>query len=237
MDPTRRLRSRPDFEARVTAAVAVVVAVLSILGVVGSGVVSAATLAVLALVALHLVGGRPAAAASIVTVDGIVVPDIDRAMDIRIVGVTLNRTLRSQLPQLERRLAAGASVRIAIIDPVGGAPAEAARRSAVATEDGVFEHRLQPTIDLLGRLSVWPGLEVRLLPFVPAFGLFMVDPDSGHGAIVAEVYSHHVSGPELWIHPHADTDPQVYRHCAAEFERVWASGRPLAPDAALRKPA
>ena len=57
---------------------------------------------------------------------------VDRARDIRLVGVTLSRTVRTHLPALTRCLAAGGTVRVVVIDPDSGAEQEAARRSTAA---------------------------------------------------------------------------------------------------------
>jgi hypothetical protein len=57
--------------------------------------------------------------------------DVAAAADIRLVGVTLSRTVRDLLPVLDRRLRKGASVRVLVIDGDGPARAEAIARAAV----------------------------------------------------------------------------------------------------------
>jgi hypothetical protein len=157
--------------------------------------------------------------------------DLGGADDIRILGVTLGRTVRNHHAALQQRLEAGATVHIALIAPHAATVAEAARRSTVADHPEVFEHRLRPTLDLLDdlaeRAASGPGrLEVRLLDFVPAFGLVAVDAGTPHGQVRVDIYSHRCGTPEPMLPLHADRDVRWFRHFVAEFDRVWAAGRP-----------
>ncbi|WP_329109678.1 hypothetical protein OG792_12870 [Micromonospora sp. NBC_01699] len=247
-----RLAGR-ELEAYLTASLALAVGLLSLLDVANPAAVSAATLSILGLIVFDLFTGRRrlrridsairdlprslGKAGLTESVDRLItaagpgtVLRIDEAQDIRLVGVTLSRTIRSHLHDLERRLAAGASVRVAILDPDGPGPREAARRNAVPDDALVFEHRLQPTIDLLHHLAAGPGvsgrLEVRFLRFVPAFGLTLVDPATSHGRISVDIYSHQPAGPEAVINLDAGRDPIWYRHFASEFDLIWANGQP-----------
>ena len=156
--------------------------------------------------------------------------DLDDAADIRIVGVTLARTLRNHVGTLQSRLRAGATIHIALIDPDGDAVGEAARRSLVADSPEIFTHRLHSTFDLLRRLAVTTGstgrLEVRVLGFVPSFGLVAVDPGLARGRLHVDIYAHGAGGPEPAMVLHAERDHTWYRHFAGEFDRIWAAGQP-----------
>ena len=114
-----------------------------------------------------------------------------------------------------------------MIEPVHGTLDEAARRGAIPPE--IFQNRLRPTIDLLDRIAGTPGitgqLEVRFLPFVPAFGITAVDPTEPDGRVYVDIYSHRSTGREPTLPLRADHDPQWYRHFLAEFDQIWASGR------------
>lgn len=254
-----RLRMSPrrwsgtDVEAYITVVVALAVCVLNLVDVVDSKIVSAATLSILALLSFDAFTGRRLArrAESAVQeltravngvrrsaphqVDLVTEPTtwcgLDRARDVRLVGVTLARTVRSHLSELERCLAAGGTVRMVIIDPTSTAGSEAARRNGLPDGAEVFEHRLRPTIDLLRYLATrgqeTGRLEVRCVPFVPSFGIVMVDPESTHGTVTVDVYSHRPGGREPSLALTPDGDPQWYRHFRSEFDQIWASARPL----------
>jgi hypothetical protein len=261
----RQLGSGKDLDLYVTVVIAVVVGVLGALDVVGVGVVISATLATLALVAAGSLGSRRQVTRLIASVDELstllrqreVAPsadafltqstsgldiDLHGSSDIRMVGVTLSRTVRNHVVELEQRLLAGAVIRVALIEPGSDAVGEAARRSTIPDSPEIFENRLRPTIDLLSHLAARPGvlgrIEVRLLRFVPSFGLIMVDPDEVSGRIHVDIYSHRTAAPEpvLALSPHRE--PRWYGHFRREFDRIWEHGRvaDLTPRAAAAPP-
>jgi hypothetical protein len=234
-----------------TIASSIAVGVLGAFDVVGPAVVSGATLGVLGLLAIGSLHGRSALAGLTDSVrqfgrhigdhaaaDRLLNPsaagmdlDLRSARDIRIVGVTLARTLRNHYAVLQQRLEAGATVRIALITPQEDTLAEAARRSTVAGRPEIFEHRLLPTLDLLDALAdgaaTGPGrLEVRLLDFVPAFGLVAVDPETPDGQARVDIYSHRCGTPEPALPLRADRDVRLCAHFLAEFDSIWTAGQP-----------
>jgi len=174
------LSSGENLEIYATGVLSLVLAVLGVLGVVDSVVLAAAILATLALLAGGMLESRrqvddlsalvrardsgPVSALDYLTGDkpGLL-EEVSGAQDIRIVGVTLSRTLRNLVDELRRCASAGAVIQVALIDPTTTAPVEAARRSTVPYQSGVFENRLRPSIDLLRDLvsndrDLWIGL-------------------------------------------------------------------------------
>jgi len=243
-----------QFDLVVTIVLAVAVGLLGAFDVVGPAITGGATLTTLGLLAIGSLQGRTTMAGLSRSVqqlgreigdhagaDRLLTPstsgvdvDLGAATDIRIVGVTLARTLRNHYAALQQRLDAGATVRIALIAPQAATVAEAARRSTIAGSPEIFEHRLRPTLDLLDalatRAATGPGrLEVRLLDFVPAFGLLAVDPATPHGQARIDIYSHRCGTPEPTLPLRADRDLRWFAHFAAEFDRIWAIGRPYEP--------
>ncbi|MGC4804322.1 hypothetical protein [Micromonospora sp. DT233] len=246
----RRLTSG-ELEAYLVSGAALVVGALGLLNVTSPDVVAAATLTVLGVITFDLLTGRrrlrgiestlreltrrlrPEGGESADRLLTAAMPGgavgLAGARDIRLVGVTLSRTIRSHLDDLRQQLAAGATVRVALIDPAGPAPEEAARRNGLPEGGGeVFTRRIQPTIDLLDYLAGQEGggrLEVRLLHFVPAFGMALLDPEESTGHLSIDVYSHRPDGREATLTLRADRDPVWYRHFTREFDQVWAAGR------------
>jgi hypothetical protein len=241
------LSSGENLEIYATGVLSLVLAVLGVLGVVASVVLAAAILATLALLAGGMLesrrqvgdlsalvrarGSGQVSALDFLTGDkpGLI-EEVRGAQDIRIVGVTLSRTLRNLVDKLRRCAASGAVIKVALMDPTTTAPVEAARRSTVPYQSGVFENRLRPSIDLLRDLVSTPGVaarvEVRFLPFVPAFGLVLLDPQQIAGHIYVDIYSHSsATGDAVFsLFPHRDG--QWYQHFQAEFDRIWVFGRP-----------
>lgn len=241
------LSAGENLELYVTALLSLTLAVLGALDVADGEVLSAAILATLALLAGSLLGSRrqvadlaaqmrarsqgEVSAQDFFSTDKPdVVQQVHGARDIRIVGVTLARTLRNLIDELEHRAVAGALVKVALIDPDTTAPAEAARRSTMPDRPEVYQNRLRPSIDLLRDLVEKPGVdgrvEVRFLPFVPAFGLVLLDPQRSHGITYVDVYSHSSASGDAVFTLRPGRDGHWYEHFHGEFERVWAPGRP-----------
>lgn len=236
-----------NLEIYSTALLSITLAILGAFDIAGGKVLAAATLATLALLAVGLLGSRrqvaelsaqvrsrmagEASAGDILTRDKPdLVEQIRDAQDIRVVGVTLSRTLRNLVDELQRRAAAGATIKVALIDARTSAPAEAARRSTIYDRPDVFENRLRPSVDLLRELSATAGAEgrvsVRFLPFVPAFGLVLIDPQRPSGRIYVDIYSHSSASGDAVFSVLPDRDGHWYQHFQDEFDRIWASGRP-----------
>ncbi|MBU2668205.1 hypothetical protein KOI35_32305 [Actinoplanes bogorensis] len=240
-----------------TIALALVVGLLGAFDIVGPAITGGATLTTLGLLAAGSLHGRSALAGLTRSVrqlgreigdhagaDRLLAPstsgvdlDLRLAADVRIVGVTLARTVRNHYAALQQCLDAGATARIALIAPDETTMAEAARRSTIPDRPEIFEHRLRPTLDLLDALARHaensPGrLEVRLLDFVPAFGLIAVDPESTEGEARIDIYSHRCGTAEPALPLRADRDHRWFTHFVAEFDRVWTAGRPYVKESA-----
>lgn len=247
----RRLRTDlsagQNLEIYTTALLSLVLAVLGALGTVGSEVLSAAVLATLALLAGGMLvsrrqvaeltaevrargRGEVSAADFLGTDKPGLVEQVRTAEDIRIVGVTLSRTMRNLVDELQRRAVAGAVVKVALLDPAGSAPEEAARRSTIPDRAEMYRNRLRSSVDLLRELAETPGVEgrveVRFLGFVPAFGLLLLDPQQPGGRIHVDIYSHSsASGDAVFtVLPHRED--LWFRHFRTEFDSVWEHGRP-----------
>ncbi|MEV0585197.1 hypothetical protein [Nonomuraea sp. NPDC050310] len=258
MNPFARLRADlaagRNLEIYLTALIALGVGVLGVVGTVDAEVISAAILATLALLAVNALGprqqadelkeqvgrlnrlveeriaGSVSAEAFLTTTRAGLEEQIARAHDIRLCGVTLSRTVRNLVGELEDRLRRGASVKILLIDAEPGVLDQAAKRSTIPDHPEVFGHRVRATTDLLRHLAALPDatgrLEVRLLPFVPAFGVVLIDPDSTGGVLHVELGTHSSARPDPVFTLTAQRDPRWFRHFHGEFDRMWEAGRP-----------
>jgi hypothetical protein len=157
--------------------------------------------------------------------------DLRAADDIRLVGVTLSRTVRDLVGVLDRRLRTGAVLRIVVIDPDSSAPVEAVARTLGVTSPEFYRPRVASTMDILSALATLPGtagrIEVRLLPFVPTFGMYLIDPSSAQGRIYVELYQHRSLEPNPCFALHADRDARWYRFFVQQFDILWDSARPV----------
>jgi hypothetical protein len=245
---------RHDLEIYVTVALSLVLGLLGIFDVVNTPIVAAATLGTLALLAFsNLVSrtqleevretvGKLATTVGRVVADEVpadrflavkapaMQEDLRGADDIRLVGVTLSRTVRDLAGSLERRLRAGARVRVVIIDPESSAPLDAVARTLGVTSADLYRPRIASTIEILSHLASGAaargGVEVRLLPFVPAFGMYLIDPGERDGRVYVEMYQHRSLEPNPCFALQAERDGHWYPFFVHQFDILWESARP-----------
>ncbi len=238
-----------NLDLYVVLVVAVAMAILGIFNVVDAGVVGAATLAVLAVMASSALTSRHQIDEVKAALDRLVsgeagnvpaerflsprLPALDTeaaaATDIALVGVTLTRTVRDLLPVLDQRLRQGATIRVILIDVDSDAQTEAVARSKKASSPDFYRHRTSATIDLLRVLASsgrnQSALELRLLPFVPTFGMCLLDAKQRHGRIHVEVYQHRSIEANPSFSLRADRDARWFSLFAGQFETLWESAR------------
>lgn len=154
------------------------------------------------------------------------------AQKIDIAGVTLARTTREFLHPLGQRLVAGAHIRIIIVDPdTDTALMEASRKSIGAAEVApeFVRVRLQQSAGIIAAIANTPGstgkLEVGYLPYVPAFGLFMIEPDQPAGHCFVEMYHHKTAEANPTFQLHKEDDDQWFGYFKRQYETLWASCR------------
>ncbi|NUS07692.1 MAG: hypothetical protein HOV97_34590 [Nonomuraea sp.] len=250
MRPLQRLRADlgtgKNLEIYVTAVIAIAVGVLGVFGVVNGQVLAAATLATLALLTVTALGPKHQVAdleSRVAELNRLVRAQLSgqaflttrregleqrvaRTGDLRFAGVTLSRTIRAHVEDLHKALERGASLKVLMIDPSSTAPEEAARRSTIPGQADVFVHRVKSTVYLLRGLPHRERVEVRFLPFVPAYGLILLDPDDDDGVIHVELGSHRTVGhdPVFTLIRHRD---HVWcERFTSEFDRMWEVARP-----------
>jgi hypothetical protein len=246
-----------NLEIYLTILISIVISILSVLNVVNTGIVATITLATLSLLALSTINNREQISVFqkqvetlSTSVDEKVLENIrassffvaeqprydeklEKAKKIDIAGATLTRTVTNHLGIFEHRLKEGAHIRLIIIDPQSDAVKQAALRSYGVQGDSFYRDRIKPTIDLLNILASLPQqkgkLELRFLPFMPSFGLKLIDPDSIDGNIVVEIYQHKSLEPNPTFMLDGNRDEKWYRFFQNQFEVLWSSSRPATP--------
>lgn len=248
------LATGSNLEIYITTLVSLALALLGVFDAVAPPVVAAATLGTLALLALSTLGSRHQVQDLRRSIDALTeavnnaipddlpvhrflaikAPELDDELrgagDIRLVGVTLGRTVRDLARTIERRLRAGATVRVVVIDPDGQAPLDAIERTLGVTSPELYRPRIKSTIEILDNLATESGgkgrIEVRLLPFVPAFGMYLIDPDEPDGHAYVEIYQHRSREPNPCFNLKAARDGHWYRFFVNQFDVLWESARP-----------
>lgn len=149
-----------------------------------------------------------------------------QARTIYVSGITLNRTLRDYSAIFERRLKAGARIQFIIIDPDSSATKQAVLRSKGVLYDSFYNDSINPTLNRISSISQIPNtsIELGLLPYIPSFGLILIDPDEPHGRILVEIYQHRTTEA---LHPTFELTPQRdarwYMSFREQFDALWDS--------------
>lgn len=144
-------------------------------------------------------------------------------------GFTLSMTTREYLHALELSLMAGGDIRIIILEATDALLDQCAKRSGGQTTPMHWRKRLESTESLLEVIAKTPEATGKLslghLPYIPSFGIIMVDPDTDHGVIFVELYHHRSWGEQPGFELRADRDGHWYRFFREQFDLMWESSR------------
>ena len=164
------------------------------------------------------------------------------ATSILLSGITLTRTSREYMFALGQRLVAGAHIRVIITDPSSEEILkELALRSVGETTAEYWRNRLNSVTTIVQAIAQTPGsrgsLSLGFLPYIPSFGLTLVDPEESQGFGFAEVYHHKSIEPTPFFGFERSEDPYWYDYFVRQSEILWNSCRieelPKATDLAL----
>ena len=145
-------------------------------------------------------------------------------------GMTLTRTTREHMYVLGQRLIAGASIRIMILDSSDNLMEELALRSYGGTTAAYWKNRLDSVSTVIDVIAKTPGatgkLEIGYLPYIPSFGLTMINPDDElKGICFLEIYHHKSAEPNPTFILTASEDTFWYKFFRNQFEILWQSCR------------
>ena len=242
-----------NLEVYLTLVVALVLLLLDVLGIVSDEAIAAGILATLALLALSVFNNREsvdASRAEIVELKQILerqirgrasvheffiagrldlAAELESADTIYLAGVTLNRTVRDYLGIIDRRLQVGAEIQILIIDPESDAPKQALLRDYKQTSDEFIRNRIASTTEMLRALlplsNARGSLTLWYLPYVPSFGLFLIDPDKPNGRVYVELYQHVSLDENPTFILERKHDPYYYDFFVQQFNRLLSRAR------------
>lgn len=151
------------------------------------------------------------------------------ATHICLTGISLTRAVREYAHSLTQRLAAGAHVRIIIVEPSEEVLPQLAYRSTGPATVEYWRHRLQASDALIKALAdyeeVKGKLELGYLPYVPSFGLAMLNPNDQDGLCSVEIYQHQSTEASPGFTLQAEIDQPWYQFFCHQFDIMWKSCR------------
>lgn len=155
---------------------------------------------------------------------------LSTASSIAISGITLSGTVQTYRATLRERLEAGARIRLLIIDPTSEDVLKqivSRSWSSVATPD-YYRGSLGFISELIENIGNTPkatgSLEIGYLPFVPSFGVMLVNPKEKNGAGFVEIY-HHLTDKSPGFRISTGGDPQTFQLYRQQFELMWKASR------------
>lgn len=154
--------------------------------------------------------------------------DLTQANEIYVVGMVLNRAVRSHMATLSDRLTAGANLRFVILDWKNEPLMEVMPyRSIGSHPKGWWQDRVRQTEGYIEDIPVSDDhagtLKVGYLPYFPSFGMWLIDPDEPHGQIHVEIYHHRTPEMNATFSLHAAEDAHWYRFFRKQFDVLWKS--------------
>lgn len=125
--------------------------------------------------------------------------DLSSANTIYFVGKVLSRTVREYMYVLGQRLSAGATIRFIILDPESDSLLQQAVLQSFDAPLEFWRDTLKTTETVVEAIAKVPNrkgvIEIGYLPYIPSFGMALIDPDQMHGLCFVEVYQHRSSEP------------------------------------------
>jgi len=154
---------------------------------------------------------------------------LESAHTIYLSGFTLARTTREHLRFLELCLKTGGDVRVIILEATVSLLDECVKRSEGRSTPEHWRKRLDSTESLLDVVATAPevrgALSLGHLPYLPSYGIIMVDPDTDHGVILIELYHHRSSEDNPTFELRAGRDGEWYKFFRRQFDLMWESCR------------
>ncbi|WP_319463579.1 hypothetical protein [Micromonospora sp. RTP1Z1] len=245
--------SHRDLDLYVLAASALVFTLLGSAGMASAAALSSATLGLLTFLAVAQIRSR-SQVADIADARRIRHTDVLRsnfpenlvgrrqdARSLLLIGRSLGRTIETSRAYLRRSLAAGAHIRVLLVDPDDEGAVHVA---ASSTADFARVERLQARIrasleELAGLQGAGGRLEVRVTTAVPSLGVNAIDIEYESGLIVVQHYEYRPSSEAAPILRLDTSDGVWFHHFVAEANRMWEDGQSWPPtaDRAVRRAA
>lgn len=179
-------------------------------------------------------GERPSADDFFMTRLAPIAPYIEKAVDIRLCGATLQRTIRGNIDVFARQLKEGATVQLIIVDPDSPVVDNLVKPGTNLTSE-YFRANSHITIQNVKWLSELPDskgtIELRFFDEEPYFNILAFDPNQEYGTIFVEFY------PQRWergnrprIELTPGRDEYWFSFFKRQFDRLWQDCRPVALD-------
>jgi hypothetical protein len=142
-------------------------------------------------------------------------------------GMTLTRTTRTYAEVWEERLRAGATIKIMILEIDNNLLKELILRSSGDTNIEYWKNKLQVVQSLIRNTAETPEnkgkLELGKLPYIPSYGITLIDPDKPNAHCIVELYHHESSKLNPTFELSRSSDPEWFSFFKEQFDTMWRS--------------
>ena len=161
-----------------------------------------------------------------------------KAQSIAINGITLIRTSNSFWGTFKQRIEEGSQIRLLVVDPDHQAIVAAANRFHKHQDSDRLRREVEQAMDnfasLMNQVNSKHLFQVRLLPAVPPYGIWLIDTDSPKAEMWVELYSFRDEPePTFQLLPHRDG--KRFTFFQSQFEMMWNASRIWEPNSAVRE--
>jgi hypothetical protein len=148
--------------------------------------------------------------------------------DIRILGISLSNTTKTYQSLLQQRLDEGANIRVIVLKDSDELLKELSLRSDNnAPNPKRWKRNIKNTKELIRDMREYAKnngtIKLRSVPYIPSFGLTLVNPTKKNGYCFVEIY-HHKSrdvNPNFFVDP-VENKPW-FTYFVEQFELIWLS--------------
>lgn len=152
--------------------------------------------------------------------------DFENAAEVWLVGVSLNRTVKTLYGKLEQKLKQGGRVRVLLVHPQGPGLEMAVTRNYARRDVTLKRQEITSILTLLDGLhAIAPGqLEIRTIQHPLNYGAMATNPDAANGALYLEHYCFRVSVESVPRFVLRTQDGRWYDFFKTELRTLWEAG-------------
>jgi hypothetical protein len=151
------------------------------------------------------------------------------ATTIYLLGYSLSRTIRKYEKVLKQRLAARANIRIIILDPTDDKLLQIVVRESPPATIEDWRGTLQFMEKFINEIAQTPNnngsIEIGYLPFPPAYGLIMINPNESQGFCLVDIYHHKSQVANATFRLNSSDDEDWHNFFRQQYETLWKSCR------------
>ncbi|MDH5508354.1 MAG: hypothetical protein OEZ02_14110 [Anaerolineae bacterium] len=153
--------------------------------------------------------------------------EFQNSQDIWILGITLGTTIKKNQSTLQRQVAQGASLRIILLKDEENLLNELSLRSENNNNPGHWKSEINNTRNrikgITSHINKGGSVDLRCVPYIPSFGIILVNPKSKSGYCYVEMYHHKSTQTNPNFVIRKNENEKWFYYFVEQFTNVWHS--------------